>query len=73
MTSRHGCGAKGFVTFLANFASAGPDLLSYWMRQRDLASEEAFLQERLWLPPRDQSEQGEGNDPDDSGDYKAAS
>jgi hypothetical protein len=35
-------------------------LFSYWIPQRELASEEAFLQERLWLSPRDKSEQGGG-------------
>jgi hypothetical protein len=35
-------------------------LFSYRVPQRELASEEAFLQERLWLSPRDKSEQGGG-------------
>jgi len=35
-------------------------LFSYWIPQRELASEEAFLQERLWLSPRDKAEQGGG-------------
>lgn len=29
-------------------------LISYWIPERELASEEAFLQERLWLARRDQ-------------------
>lgn len=31
-------------------------LFSYWIPERELVSEEAFLQERLWLAPRDKSE-----------------
>jgi len=31
-------------------------LFSYWLPERELASEEAFLQERLWLTRRDSSE-----------------
>jgi hypothetical protein len=29
--------------------------LSYWIPQRELASEEAFLQHNLWLSPHDKS------------------
>lgn len=35
-------------------------LFSYWIPQRELASEEEFLQERLWLSPREKSEEGRG-------------
>jgi hypothetical protein len=31
-------------------------LFSYWIPERELVSEETFLQERLWLAPRDKSE-----------------
>jgi len=33
-------------------------LLSYWIPQRELASEEAFLQDALWLSPHDESGEG---------------
>lgn len=35
-------------------------LLSYWIPPRELSFEEAFLQDRLWLRPRDESEQRGG-------------
>jgi len=35
-------------------------LFSYWIAQRELGSEEAFLQERLWLSPCDETEQEVG-------------
>lgn len=35
-------------------------LFSYWIPERELASEEAFLQQRLWLANREKSEAGAG-------------
>src|ERR1700692_1148620 len=47
--------------------------VSYWMPQRDLVSEEAFLRSVSGCHPAINLNKGEGNDPDDSGDDKAAS
>ncbi|MDO8589231.1 MAG: hypothetical protein Q7T82_19565 [Armatimonadota bacterium] len=52
--------AERRLAVLGRPASREKCLFSYWIPDRELASEEAFLQERLWLSPRDKSEQGGG-------------
>jgi hypothetical protein len=34
-------------------------LFSFWIPEREVASEEAFLQQRLWLVRREKDEPGE--------------